>query len=109
MAVDISKVTSLCDKIDSNVKNVGDENVKGVLSDISAALRLINGNHEGIIKYQMGNIAGATGNHVNPGLISLGNVAKKNHVSSQSSGGNIPESGAVGGNVNTGPPLLPLL
>jgi outer membrane murein-binding lipoprotein Lpp len=69
MAVDISKVNSLVDKIDSDVKNVADETVKGVLSDISAALRLINGNHEGIIKYQIGKQAGGTTHAVSSGMM----------------------------------------
>jgi hypothetical protein len=115
MAVDISKVNSLCDKIDTGIKNVEDEGVKGVMTDIAAALRLINNNHEGIVKsqinrannvYQAANISNnvyQSATQSGSGMISLGNVSKKNRseVQCQDNGSDCE---STNGTSSVGPP-----
>jgi hypothetical protein len=106
MAVDISKVTSLCDKIDTGIGSIADEGVKGVMTDIAAALRLINNNHEGIVKSQLNKVAAAvaTANATQsvPGMISLGNVSKKNRSDNQVPDGNT-DSDSSSGFITAGP------
>jgi hypothetical protein len=52
LTVNISKVTSLCDKIDGSLDSADDGPVKTVLQDISNAIRLLNNNHDTIVKGQ---------------------------------------------------------
>jgi hypothetical protein len=88
MSVDISKVSSLCDKIDTSVRSVEDENIKNILADISVAIRLVNNNQEVIVKCQLGKINYAPAGNVlvygsGSGMVSLGNIPKKKRSSVQ--------------------------
>jgi hypothetical protein len=107
MAVDISKVNSLCDKIDTGITNIEDEGVKGVMTDIAAALRLINNNHEGIVKSQINravsNTVHQSASQSGSGMITLDNVSKKNRseVQAQDNGSDCE---SVNGISSAGPP-----
>jgi hypothetical protein len=45
LTLDISKVNSICDKVEKNISNVEDKTVRTILSDLNEAMKLINGNH----------------------------------------------------------------
>jgi hypothetical protein len=82
LTVDITKVNSLCDKIDTAFTGIADENVKNVLVDVSAAIKLLNINHEGIVKIHTNK---ATHPAVSNGMASLGNISKRNRIQSTTS------------------------
>jgi hypothetical protein len=82
LTVDITKVNSLCEKIDTAVPNIDDENVKNVLIDVSAAIKLLNKNHEGIVKIHTNKVTHTASSN---GMASLGNISKRNRIQSSTS------------------------
>jgi hypothetical protein len=88
LTVDITKVNSLCEKIDKSVTGIADENVRNVMEDVSAALKLLNKNHEGIVKIHSQKSSGNTGNSFqvcSSGMASLGTIPKRNRIQSAAS------------------------
>jgi hypothetical protein len=53
LSVNISTVSSLCDKVDTALSTAETGQLKDILTDLSAAVRLINSNHETIVKEQL--------------------------------------------------------
>jgi hypothetical protein len=75
ITVNIATVTSLCEKAETAMDNVADPVVKDILSDLCKAVGLINKNHEAIVKP---NVAGPVKNASCNGMVSLGNISKRN-------------------------------
>jgi hypothetical protein len=75
ITVNIAMVTSLCEKAETAMDNVADPVVKDILSDLCKAVGLINKNHEAIVKP---NVAGPVKNASCNGMVSLGNISKRN-------------------------------
>jgi hypothetical protein len=74
------RVNSVRDeKIDKAIETADDSPLKSILTDICAAIRIVNSNHEGIVKdqlqYQPTNSA-----ETGIGMVSLGNVPKRNRT-----------------------------
>jgi hypothetical protein len=124
MSVDITKVTSLCDKIDTAAAGVEDENTKTIFKDISAAIRLLNGNHEVIVKSQLnkGNntslVSAGSGSGFGTvsSMVSLGTIPKRNRLQSvgpvpaqEKNPAPVPASGSLSGQTNHREELPPEL
>jgi hypothetical protein len=78
LTVNISTVTSLCDKVDTALAAESGP-LKEILSDLSAAMRLINSNHEVIIKEQIS----APQKSQPSGLVNIGTIPKRNRPNVQ--------------------------
>jgi hypothetical protein len=74
ISVNISKVNSICDKVDSALISADESPLKDILSDLCAAVKLINNNQEEIVKEQLGQ---ATIQNQG-GMVNIGTIPKRN-------------------------------
>jgi hypothetical protein len=76
MTVDIAKVTSLCEKIDTALESAPEDPLKTVLMDISMAIKTVNENQSEIIK----GLTPTTTSGSDTGMINLGGIPKRNRM-----------------------------
>jgi hypothetical protein len=78
---------TLCEKIDAELGKEPDSILTTILKDISAAIKLVNGNHSkltgGIVPNTNKEFGTDSGSENNTGMISLGTIPKRNRVLSQ--------------------------
>jgi hypothetical protein len=79
LTIEITKVSTICEKIDKAIETAEDSPLISILTDICAAIRIVNTNHEGIVKDQL-QYQPANSAESGIGMVSLGNVPKRNRT-----------------------------